>query len=178
MVLYGHGYQCDTQYVEQVRAREAKGNKPQFVFPTTACYQHNDDPYERLFQSSTSPYNTSACACGKMDGVWFEEYYRIICQMNEPIYHMGNMLCHEVEWARDIHSKPSNLVTSFVTKDCELPEIIGYEQRYDKENNVVIWAKYCAVFVEIKHFSDDNINNIARQSTPCRAHGSYIFVLA
>ena len=91
---------------------------------------------------------------------------------------MGNMLCHEVKWARDIHTKPSDLVTTFIAQYRKLPKIISRKQCYDKENNVVIWAKYCAVFVEIKHFSDDNINNIARQSTPCRAHGSYIFVLA
>ena len=78
MVLYGHGYQCDTQYVEQVRAHEAKGNKPQFVLPITAGNQHDDNPYKRLLQSCTAPYDLSACARGEMNGARFKESHRII----------------------------------------------------------------------------------------------------
>jgi hypothetical protein len=51
---------------------------------------------------------------------------------------MGNMLCHEVEWARDIHSKPSDLVTTFIAQYREFPQEISRKQCHDKKNNIVV----------------------------------------
>ena len=78
MMLYCYGYQCDTQDVKKICAHKSKWNKPQFVLPTTAGNQHDDNPYKRLLQSCTAPYDLSACARGEMNGARFKESHRII----------------------------------------------------------------------------------------------------
>jgi hypothetical protein len=38
---------------------------------------------------------------------------------------MCDMLRHPIEWTRDIHTKPNNLVATIIANDGELPEIVG-----------------------------------------------------
>jgi hypothetical protein len=39
---------------------------------------------------------------------------------------MCDMLRHPIEWTRDIHTKPNNLVAAIITKNGEFPEEIGH----------------------------------------------------
>ena len=65
---------------------------------------------------------------------------------------MSNMLCHPIKRTRDIHSQPSDLITSFITQNRKLPKVISRKQGYDKEKDVGVGFEWLEVFLDILHY--------------------------